>query len=290
LPRQQASIAQSRRTTFSLGARSKVSQDLRGHGSALEATRFSIGTISAPGYRYHPGVIAQAIATVGEMYPGRTWVALGSGEAINEAITGEYWPDKRERTERLTECVEVIRALLAGETVTHRGRITVVEAKVWSRPEKPPPLLGAAVTAETARWCGGWADGLLTTGRDGETLKPIINAFHEGGGEGKPIHAQVALSWAPTESEAYSEALDQWAACCIGGEVSWDLRRPSDFDRLAKSVTRETIDLCVHVSSDIERQLAWVSSLAALGIDEIHLHQVGRNQEAFVEAIGKAIS
>jgi coenzyme F420-dependent glucose-6-phosphate dehydrogenase len=259
-------------------------------GSALEATSFPIGVITAPGYRYHPAVLAQAIATVGEMYPQRTWVALGSGEAINEAITGEYWPDKPERNARLGECVEIIRALLAGETVTHRGRVTVVEAKIWSRPASPPPLLGAAVTAATAKWCGAWADGLLTTGRDRDALRPVIDAFREGGGEAKPVHLQVALSWAPTEDEAYREALHQWAACCAGGEINWDLRRPADFDMLARTMTRDGIDRCVNVSADIERQLAWIGSLAELGVDEIYLHQVGRNQEAFIERLGRAMS
>jgi coenzyme F420-dependent glucose-6-phosphate dehydrogenase len=259
-------------------------------GAALEATRFPIGIISAPGYRYHPAILAQAIATAGEMYPGRTWVALGSGEAINEAITGAYWPDKPERNAQLAECVEIIRALLAGETVTHRGRITVVEARLYSRPQESPALFGAAVTAETARWCAGWADGLLTTGRDAEALRPIIDAFRDGGGEEKPVHLQAALSWAPTEEQAYRNAMDQWAACCVGGEVSWDLRRPSDFDTLAKAVTPDAIDRCVNVSADIRRQTAWIESLAELGVEEIHLHQVGRNQEAFIEAVGAAIS
>lgn len=259
-------------------------------GSALEATRFPIGIISAPGYRYHPAVLAQAIATAGDMYPGRTWVALGSGEAINEAITGVYWPDKPERNARLGECVEVIRALLAGETVTHRGRITVVEAKLYSRPETTPLLLGAAVSAETARWCGGWADGLLTTGRDADAMRPIIDAFRGGGGDGKPVHVQAALSWAPTEEEAYREAIDQWAAVCVGGEVAWDLRRPADFDLVAQSVTREILDKAVHVSADPGRHEAWLQTIAALGVDELHVHQVGRNQEAFIDTLGPRLS
>jgi probable non-F420 flavinoid oxidoreductase len=258
-------------------------------GSALEATRFPIGIISAPGYRYHPAVLGQAIATVGDMYPGRTWVALGSGEAINEAITGEYWPDKPERNARLEECVAIIRALLDGETVTHRGRVTVVEAKLFSRPALSPLLFGAAVSAKTARWCGVWADGLLTTGRDVETLRPIIDAFREGGGDGKPVHVQAALCFAPSEDEAYRNAVDQWAACCVGGEVNWDLRQPADFDTLANSVTRESIDRCVHVASDIGRHGAWIASLYDLGVEDIYLHQVGRNHEAFIEAFGRGL-
>jgi coenzyme F420-dependent glucose-6-phosphate dehydrogenase len=139
------------------------------------------------------------------------------------------------------------------------------------------------VTTETAKWCGGWADGLLTTGRDAKALRPIIDAFREGGGEGKPVHVQAALCWAPSEEDAYREALDQWAACCVGGEVSWDLRRPADFDRLARVVTREAVDQCVYVSADPAQHLEWLSSVASLGIDELHLHHVGRDQQSFIE-------
>jgi coenzyme F420-dependent glucose-6-phosphate dehydrogenase len=93
-------------------------------GAAMEATNLPFGIISAPGYRYHPAVIAQGAATLAQMYPDRLWLAFGSGEAINEYITGAAWPDKHERNARLLECAQIIRALLAGETVTHRGRVT----------------------------------------------------------------------------------------------------------------------------------------------------------------------
>ena len=131
-------------------------------GAAMATTGLPMGVISAPGYRYHPAIIAQGAATLAEMFPGRFWLALGSGQRLNEDITGLAWPEKAERNARLRECADVIRALLAGEAVTHRGRVTVVEAKLYSRPERPPPLLGAAVTEATAEQVGAWADGLLT--------------------------------------------------------------------------------------------------------------------------------
>jgi len=132
-------------------------------GAAMQATALPFGAISAPGYRYHPAVLAQAAATCAEMFPNRLWLALGSGEAIKEAITGLPWPEKAERNARLGECAAVIRALLDGETVTHRGRVTVIEARLYSRPAAPIPLIGAATSAATARFVGTWADGLLTT-------------------------------------------------------------------------------------------------------------------------------
>src|SRR3954451_24134073 len=125
-------------------------------GAALQATTLSFGAISAPGYRYHPAIIAQAAATLSEMFPGRFWLALGSGQRLNEDITGLPWPNKAERNHRLAECASIIAALLRGETVTHSGRVTAVDARLYSLPKTPPKLLGAAVTEATAELVGGW--------------------------------------------------------------------------------------------------------------------------------------
>jgi alkanesulfonate monooxygenase SsuD/methylene tetrahydromethanopterin reductase-like flavin-dependent oxidoreductase (luciferase family) len=80
------------------------------------------------------------------MFPNRFWVALGSGQALNEQITGEGLPAKAERNQRLRECVDVMRALWAGETVNHYGLVQVEEAKLYTRPEVPPRIIGAAIT------------------------------------------------------------------------------------------------------------------------------------------------
>ena len=131
-------------------------------GSALQATSLPFGVVNAPGQRYHPAIIAQAIGTLAAMYPGRFWAALGTGEASNEHITGDAWPRKDVRSQRLRECVDVIRALLAGEEVTHDGLVTVDRAKLWTLPDEPPPLVGAAVSVSNSRRCAEWDDGLVT--------------------------------------------------------------------------------------------------------------------------------
>src|SRR5690606_28228959 len=118
-------------------------------GAALQATQLPFGVVCAPGYRYHPAIIAQAAATLAEMYRDRFWIAVGSGERLNEHITGEAWPPKAERNARLRECADIMRALWAGETVTHRGLVHVEEAKLYSLPERPPLLVGAALSEET---------------------------------------------------------------------------------------------------------------------------------------------
>src|SRR5439155_26095399 len=123
-------------------------------GAALQATALPMGTICCPCFRYHPAVVAQAAATLAEMYPGRFWLALGTGQALNEHVTGEPWPAKPERRARVREAADVIRALWAGETVNHRGKVSVQAARLYTRPQTPPLLLGAALTLETAEWVG----------------------------------------------------------------------------------------------------------------------------------------
>src|SRR4051812_37599263 len=114
-------------------------------GAAMHATSLPFGVICAPGQRYHPAIIAQASATLAEMFPGRLWLGLGSGEAINEKITGEEWPDKKIRNERLLECANIIRRLFQGETVTYHGKVQIEEARLYTLPLRIPPVYGAAL-------------------------------------------------------------------------------------------------------------------------------------------------
>src|SRR5690606_34496967 len=99
-------------------------------GAAMHATNMEFGIVNAPGQRYHPAIIAQAVATLDQMFPGRFWMAAGSGQALNENITGEKWPSKENRNERLRESVDVMRKLWQGDYVTHHGQIVVENAKL----------------------------------------------------------------------------------------------------------------------------------------------------------------
>jgi G6PDH family F420-dependent oxidoreductase len=223
------------------------------------------------------------------MYPGRFWLALGSGEAINEAIAGLPWPEKAERNLRLKECFQIIKGLFDGETVTHRGRVDVIEAKLYTRPASSIPLYAAAVSVETAKFVAPWADGLLTVGGRLEDVRPVIDAFRENGGSEKPVVLQAALSWAQSDEEALALAMDQWASRVVAGEVAWDLRRPSDFDATGKLVTEEMMRRALPISADLGFHQDWIDELLSLGPVELHLHQVGRNQRAFIDNFGKRI-
>jgi probable non-F420 flavinoid oxidoreductase len=254
-------------------------------GAALQATGLPFGVVNAPGQRYHPAIIAQAIGTLGAMYPGRFWAALGTGEASNEHITGGGWPRKDVRAARLRECVDVIRALLAGEEISHDGLVTVDRTRLWTRPAEPPPLIGAAVSVDTARWCAGWADGLITVNAPVEHLRRMIDAYRDAGGRGK-LHLQVHLSWAPDEDTAAALAYDQWRSNVFAPPVCWDLELVDHFDEVSRDVPAARVAAAVNVSADLGRHTDLLHGYADLGFDEIYLHHVGQELDAFIDAFG----
>jgi probable non-F420 flavinoid oxidoreductase len=257
-------------------------------GAALATTSLSFGCVSAPGQRYHPAVAAQKIATLGVMFPGRFWVALGSGEASNEHITGAVWPDKELRTRRLEECVEVIRELLEGETVSHDGLVTVDRARVWERAEPVPPLVAPAVSVESAERVAAWADGLVTVNQPVQRLKDVVAAYRGAGGRGR-LALQVHLSWAPDEDDALRIAHDQWAANVFGPPVSWDTATVEAFDTLSSHVPVEAVRDPVRVSADLAQHREWLYEYADLGFDDLYLHHVGQDQTAFIDAFGEHV-
>lgn len=258
-------------------------------GAALCTTHLDFGCVSAPGWRYHPAVLAQAAATLAEMFPERFWLSVGSGEALNEHICGVPWPPKSERNARLLEAVEIMRALWAGETVTHYGRITVEEAKLYTRPERPLRIFGAALTAPTARWLGGWADGLITVGADPNALRVVIDAFREGGGEGKPIKVQCAFAWAPTDDDARRAAHREWAANLLGTNVLAVLRTPEELEAASRFISIDDVAKVLPVSADPAWHAEHLRRYAVLGIDDVYLHNVARNQPQFIDVFGARV-
>lgn len=256
-------------------------------GAAMQATPLSFGTVCAPGQRYHPAIIAQAAATLAEMFDGRFWLAVGSGEALNESITGTRWPPKSERNTRLKDCVDVMRALWKGEAVTIDGLISVARARLHVHPAQPPLIVGAALSPETARWMGGWADALVTVAGPRDGMRRVIDAFREGGGEGKPMFLQVAVSYADSDGASDRFAMDQWRQAALEPAQLAELDSVEAFDRATESVTLEALTRSVRSSADIHQQMAWLQEDAAMGFSRLYLHNVARDhQERFIDACG----
>jgi len=259
-------------------------------GAALQATdHIPMGAFHAPGQRYHPVISAQAIATAAAMFPGRfPWVALGSGEALNEHVTGDRWPAKPERMERLRECVDVMRALWAGEEVSLRGHVVVDRARLWSLPDQPPELVAGAVSVSTAAWAAQWADGLITVNQPPEKLSEMIAAYRGAGGRG-PIRLQVHLSFADTDEEALAIAVDQWRSNCVPTLLTWDLTSPEQFEAATRHVPASEVAANVHVSADLGRHRDWLGAYLELGVDELYLHHVGQDNASFIDAFGAKV-
>ena len=183
-----------------------------------------------------------------------------------------------------------MRALFAGEVVDHDGLVRVDRARLWTLPAQPPALIGAAVSPETARWCGAWADGLATINQPREQLERVIAAFREGGGEGKPVHVQVHLSWAPTEEEALAIAHDQWRTNVFSPPLCWDLATVEQFDEAARHVRPGGP---ARPGARVRRPRSAMppgsQELAGLGAASLQLHHVGQDLAPFVAAFGERV-
>lgn len=252
--------------------------------------------VTCPSFRYHPAVIAQAAATQAAMTPGRFWLGLGSGEALNEHVVGGVWPEPHVRLAMMQEAIGIIKQLLSGKTVKHdNGKYFSCErVKLWTLPATPPPIYVATAGPITAAWCGRELDGIITPGASHEKLKMLLDKFADGArAAGKnPAHMpkllQLHLSWAETDEEATQNALTEWPN---GGMPfpKQDIRSPEDFAEIAKLVRPENFKNRMVISSDLDKHRAQIQSFIDLGFDEIHIHNVGRNQTAFIEQFGQHV-
>lgn len=260
-------------------------------GAALASTRLRFGVVTCPGYRYHPTTVAHAIATLAAMFPDRIWTALGSGEYLNEHVTGRPWPPKETRQQVLQECFTVIGDLLRGETVNHDGAITVDRARLWDLPPQPPPLIVPALAPETAARFAGVADGFVTVNQPPEALRTMLSAYRDNGGTG-PAVLQVHLSWAPTHDEAVAIAEQQWGTNVFDSPTMAGLATPEEFERRARELGDElggAVAESVVISAEPGVHAEQLARYAGLGFDEIYLHHVGPDQERFIDVFGAQV-
>lgn len=252
-------------------------------GSALEATGLTFGTVNAPGQRYHPAVVAQAAATLAAMYPGRFWVAVGSGENLNESVTGAPWPSRPRRQQRLVECADALRRLWAGETVDHSGEVVLRAARLDSRPEQPPLLVGAALREDTARLVAGFADALVLATCDPQAVRRLVAAFHDGGGSGRPVFVQCAFASADTEEAALAVVHDQWRQCVLSPDELADLPDTASFDRRTASIRPDDLRGRANLVTDLHELGDRLEALGEAGAHRVYLHELSRDVERFLD-------
>lgn len=255
--------------------------------AAMQATTIPFSMICTPGQRYHPAVTAQAIATICEMFPGRYIVELGSGEALNEKITGEKWPSKDHRNERLRECCTIIRKMLDGEEVTYDGHVKVKEARLFTRPDTKPLLYCAAISEKTSAWAGEWADGLVTVSGSVEELTAKIAAFRNSAGSDKPVAVKYSFSYHPDYNTALDGAYDQWRTNILSSDKLADFQKPEDFDKAAESITREEMAKKLPIHTSLSGVMKDLRQIFDLKVNSIVVHNVNRHQELFIEEFGR---
>ncbi|MCU1475246.1 MAG: class F420-dependent oxidoreductase [Amnibacterium sp.] len=265
-----------------------------------ERTKGDFGPgVTAPIFRWHPAIVAQASATLAAMYPGRHWLGLGSGEALNEHIVGQYWPEAPERINRMFEAVEIIDKLftgsLAGKDVKHSGKYFTLEStRLWTMPEQRPEILIATAGPVTAKRAGRTVDGLITVGAPLEKISGLFQKFDDGRREaGKdpaaaPKVLQLHLSWAATDEEALANAMHEWP----NGGMKFpkgDIRSPLEFEQMAKMVRPEDFEGRMVIGSDPDVHRASIQRFADLGFDRIYLHNVGRNQREWIDVFSRDV-
>lgn len=241
--------------------------------------RIPIGTaVTCPTVRIHPGIIAQAAATVAAMMPGRFMLGLGSGENLNEHILGDRWPAPGLRIEMLAEAIEVIQKLWRGGWQNHRGRhYTVENARIFSLPDQLPPILVASACERSAQLAGRAAQGIISTKPNPST----IETFDRAGGSNKPRFGQLTVCWARDERQARQQALEVWPNGGISGQSSFELPLPRHFEELAKTVTEDQIASSIVCGPDPKKHLTAIEEYAQAGFDHVFVHQVGPDQKGF---------
>lgn len=248
-------------------------------GIARETKTLRVGTaVTCPTLRIHPALVAQAAATCALLLPDRFALGLGTGENLNEHVTGAPWPSPAERLERLEEAIHVIRRLWSGGTIGHRGEYyTVQEAELFSRPASAPPILVAANGTSAVRLAARIGDGMITTAPDAERVRE----FRDHGGAGKPVYGQLAVCWDEDESAAVDTALARWPNAAIVGRATSDLPTPLAFEQAAALVRAEDVAGKVVCGPAAERHVEAIRGFAEAGFDHVYVHQVGPNQEGF---------
>jgi coenzyme F420-dependent glucose-6-phosphate dehydrogenase len=261
-------------------------------GAALSSTSIPFGSLAIPGgWRYHPVVLAHLVATLADMFPNRLrWVALGSGEAMNETVVGADWPDKSERSDRLGAGADIMRRLFRGEIVDARYPwFSAEKARLWSLPDRIPAMFGAALTPQTATALGRLADGLLTVRKPVEELRNVVESFRASGGRDKPLALQLQIAWGPAKDDARRSAWDQWRCAALSAKELADTRQPSEFDRLTQKVSLDAMNDCMVLIDRGEDLIAEIQRCAGCGFDEIYIHNVSRDQESFIKFMGTEV-
>ncbi len=243
-------------------------------GLATAAPDARLGTgVTCPTIRIHPAVIAQAAATT-TLMAGSFFLGVGSGENLNEHVLGDRWPPTAVRLEMLEEAVEVMRALWTGDEVTREWTHYRVEnARLFSVPDEPPPVIVSAFGPKAAEVAARIGDGMATTSPDAD----VISTFRDAGGTG-PVIAFPKACYGPDEAACRELVHRLWPNAGLPGELAQELKTPAHFEQASELVDEEGAAGSMPCGPDPEVHAESLRGFFEAGADEVHVHQVGRDQ------------
>jgi G6PDH family F420-dependent oxidoreductase len=254
-------------------------------GIAAVTDRVKVSTgVTCPTVRYHPAIIAQAAATAASLMEGRFELGVGSGENLNEHILGDRWPPATVRIDMMREAIDVIRTLWKGEVTDYYGTYYLVEnARLFSLPETLPPIIVSGMGPIAAKVAAESGDQLVHVVSDPAMAMTVMAAFEAAGGMGKPRMGEISFCYHEDEAKAKEIAFRWWPIAAYPGEINWLLPSWSHYEQLMQLVTPEKVAEKIVCGPDLERFVAKVKEVAAMGFDRVVIHQAGPEQEKFLD-------
>jgi coenzyme F420-dependent glucose-6-phosphate dehydrogenase len=249
-------------------------------GIAHATERIRLGTgVTCPTMRIHPAIVAQAAATSQVMMEGRFFLGLGTGEELNEHVTGIRWPGPQSRLEMLEEAIEVLRLLWQGGYQSHYGPHYIVErARIFTLPEEPPPIAVAASKEQAAQVAGRLGDALIAVAPDEE----VVAEFEQAGGEDKPRYGQLHVCYDEDEERARKTAHEVWPNAAMGGALGQELATTSHYEAVAELVREEDVAAAVVCGPDPHAHVEKIREYERAGFTHVFVHQIGPEQDAFL--------
>lgn len=256
-------------------------------GALSRVTSLPITTaVTCPTVRTHPAVIAQAAATSAVLTEGRFTLGVGSGEALNEHITGDHWPTAQARLNMLAEAVEIIRQLWTGEDIEYDGEYYTVEnARIYTLPDAPPKIYVSGLAPKSTQLAAQIGDGYISTSPDGD----LVRLFRDSGGAGKPTGGGTKSCFAPDRDEAVRIAHRLWPTSALAGELSQILPTPAHFEQAAASVTPEMIGEQIACGPDPEVHRQQARRYQDAGFDELYVAPVGPHYNYMIDMYAKEV-
>jgi G6PDH family F420-dependent oxidoreductase len=242
--------------------------------------------VTCPTVRIHPAVIAQAAATSAALLNGRFRLGVGTGEALNEHIFGDAWPEAEVRLEMLEESLEIIRALWTGENVSHRGKhYTVENARLYTLPDTPPEIHVSGFGPKATELAGRIGDGYISMSPDAD----LVATFRKSGGAGKPAQGGFKAAYATTEDEGAQIAHHNWRNAGVPGELSQVLPSPKHFEQASELVTEDMLRKAFVCGDDPEQHLEQIDAYAKAGFDEVYVGNTGPHHQGLFDLYAKHV-